>query len=284
MSTYDLEKMRELLRDFYCLTGIKICIFDSSGNELCYYPEKLSSFCSLLRRDHVMDDRCRECDRSAFEICRRTKKQHVYTCHAGLLECVSPILYDSNIIGYIVLGQIKPQDSSGFDNALPTLPEEKRAQLTERYDKLPSIHIERINSAIRILDACTGYEYLKGLVRSAEKRIDVLIDGYIGDSIRHGKAGELSVQLLCSHFHLSHSEIYSIFREYFSSTPAEHIKSRRLGYARELLTDTELPISAIAVKCGVADYNYFSKIFKSTFGQSPSEYRKNAAIHTPSNT
>jgi len=284
MSTYDLEKMRELLRDFYCLTEIKICIFDSAGNELCYYPEKLTAFCSLLRHDRVMDDRCRDCDRRAFEICRRTKKQHVYTCHAGLLECVSPILYDSNIIGYIVLGQIKPHDSSDFEKALPTLPEEKRDKLTERYEKLPSIHIERINSAIRILDACTGYEYLKGLVRSAEKRIDVLIDGYIGDSIRNGKAGELSVQLLCSHFHLSHSEIYSIFREYFGSTPAEYIKARRLSYACELLSATELPISAVAAKCGVADYNYFSKIFKSAFGQCPTEYRKNSASYTPSNT
>ena len=82
MHEYDLSKMQELLHDFYNLTGIKICIYDSAENELCYYPEKLTPFCRALREDAAADGRCRACDRRAFAECKRTHRRAVYTCHA----------------------------------------------------------------------------------------------------------------------------------------------------------------------------------------------------------
>lgn len=126
--------------------------------------------------------------------------------------------------------------------------------------------------AMRILDACTGYEYLKELVRSAERRIDLRIGGYIDDNL----SGNLSVQQLCSRFRLSHSEIYALFREYFRTTPAEYIRERRLDKACRLLAGTSLPVGKISAECGIPDYNYFSKIFRRTRGVSPRQYRKAA--------
>ena len=66
MKDYDLQKMRRLLHDFYNLTNMKICIYDSAENELCYYPEKLTPFCKTLREDELADEKCRACDRRAF--------------------------------------------------------------------------------------------------------------------------------------------------------------------------------------------------------------------------
>ena len=43
MESYDLKKMQELLHDFYYLTKIKICIYDSAENELCFYPENATA-------------------------------------------------------------------------------------------------------------------------------------------------------------------------------------------------------------------------------------------------
>ena len=270
INTYDLQKMRELLRDFYNLTHIKICIYDSTGNELCFYPEKLTPFCELLRRDEEMNDRCKICDRNAFSQCKKTHEQYVYTCHAGLLECVSPILFEKKIIGYIAIGQIKSNERADFSHIESNLPSKLREALADRFEKLPSVDMEKINSAIRILDACTGYEYLKQLVHAADNKIDVLLDGYINDHLSE----DLSVQLLCSRFRLSHSEIYSVFKEFFHATPAEYIKMRRLKKACELLQNTNFSVNKIAKECGIADYNYFSKVFKRTFGMSPRAFKK----------
>lgn len=270
MENYNLQKMQELLQHFYNLTSIKICIYDNAENELCFYPEKLSPFCSLLRTDPEMNKRCKNCDQRAFTECKKTHEQYVYTCHIGLLECVSPILYNNKIIGYIVIGQIKTTHQSNFSHIENHLPLNLRKKLAKCFKDLPAIEMSKINSAIKILDACTGYEYLKNLVSSNENRIDILLDEYINQHLTE----DLSITSLCTHFHFSHSEIYSIFKEYFLSTPAEYIKMRRLKTACSLLKQTDLPVNKIAQKCGIPDYNYFSKIFKSIFGMSPREFRK----------
>ena len=270
METYNLKKMRELLHDFYYLTKIKICIYDSGENELCFYPEKLTPFCAMLREDEEMNERCRACDRHAFAQCKKTRRQYVYTCHAGLIEGISPILYDDRIIGYIAIGQIKSNPKADFEDLAERIPTERRESLRALFRQLPTTEEEKITCAMRILDACTGYEYLKTLARGAEKQIDLRLSSYVDEHLTE----ELTVRVLCTHFHLSHSEIYSIFREYFETTPAEHIKERRLSVACRLLRETSLPVSEIARRCGIPDYNYFSKIFKKSFGISPREYRK----------
>ena len=259
----NLQKMQELLHDFYNLTGIKICIYDSAENELCYYPEKLSPFCRLLREDAAADEACRACDRKAFAACKKSHRRAVYTCHAGLLECFSPILYHEKIIGYIVIGQIRTQAEA---------PAHIGEALRPLYEALPALPMGKINSAIHILDACAGYEYLKTLVSNYDERIDARIAAFIEEHL----SDELSVAVLCKKFYLSRTELYSLFKEYFGATPADFIKERRLQKACRLLEQTRLPIGAVAEQCGIPDYNYFSKQFKKMFGITPSVMRKNA--------
>ena len=142
--------------------------------------------------------------------------------------------------------------------------------LRHLYDKLPTADMDKINSAIHILDVCAGYEYLKTLVSDYDARIDARIAAYIEENL----TGDLSVTALSRKFHLSRVELYSLFREYFSSSVADFIKERRLQKARQLLEQTRFPIHKIAALCGIPDYNYFSKQFKKTFGFAPSQWRK----------
>lgn len=271
MVAYNLKKMRELLHDFYYLTKIKICIYDSDGNELCFYPEKLSPFCAMLREDVKMDERCRSCDRHAFAQCKKTNRQYVYTCHAGLVEGISPIVHNDRIIGYIAVGQIKADPDADFERLAAQIPEPRRSLLQNLFRDLPVTEEEKISSAMRIMDACTGYEYLKSLAIGVGEQIDARLSAFVEAHLGE----ELTIRTLCASFHLSHSEIYSIFKEYFETTPAEYIKERRLSRACRLLVETSLPVGEIARRCGIPDYNYFSKIFKRSFHTSPRDYRKN---------
>lgn len=270
MEAFLQKKMSDLLRDFYTLTGIKICVYDKAGNELCYYPAKFSPFCARLRDDPTLDARCRECDRHALIQCKKTHEQYVYTCHAGLTECVSPILVGDHIVGYIVLGQIKADHNTGFSEIADALPPAMRAELFHEFERLPIIGHEKLGAAMRILDACAGYEHLKRLVNTSEMQIDTLLERYIGEHLQE----DLSASQLRTEFHLSHHELYSIFRDYFRTTPAEYIKEQRLRRACHLLETTVLPINHIATACGIPDYNYFSKVFKREFGISARDFRR----------
>lgn len=270
MGKQEFEPLRHLLIDFYNLTGIKACIYDLDGNELCYYPTRLCHFCELLRQDSEMNARCLECDREAFHQCRTTASQYVYTCHAGLSECISPIFYEKRVVGFIMIGQIRPSTPLDFSLIKSSLLESLIPALLKGYDALPRISEDKLHSAFRILDACAGYELLKILMKNDLRPIDTALEEYIEEHI----AAPFTVAQLASHFHLAHGELYRIFKDYFSSTPAEYIKKRRLSHATKLLRTTSLPVREIAIHCGIADYNYFSKVFRSELGTTPTAYRK----------
>ena len=251
------ENIPLLFKDFYSLTGIKICLYDAFGNELYYYPQKLSGFCSLVRQKNAK--KCLECDKRAVEKCRETGKQYTYVCHAGLTECLSPITVENRIMGFIGIGQVKSAPAHFEDKSLQA-----------EYDKLKNIPKDKLLSSIRILDACTGYEYFKSLIAHRQGSIDSRIKDYILSEISE----QITLRDICSYFHISHNELYSLFREYFNMPPAEYIRTLRIDRACELLKTTELPVNRIGTMVGIPDYNYFSKVFKRQMGISPREFRK----------
>jgi AraC-like DNA-binding protein len=73
---------------------------------------------------------------------------------------------------------------------------------------------------------------------------------------------------------MSEFHFYRCFKQVFGITPYQYILSRRLEYAKELLHDTGLRITAIAEQCSFRDVFTFSKAFKRKYGSSPSKRRR----------
>jgi len=79
---------------------------------------------------------------------------------------------------------------------------------------------------------------------------------------------------ISAHVGLSYDYFIKLFRNVTGLTPAEYIRSYRMGQAATLLQQTDLPINEIAEKVGVADVSVFSRQFRKIKGMSPSEARK----------
>ncbi len=266
MFQFDLEKLKKLFQDFYLLTKMKVSFYDSDENELFYYPQKLSSFCAELRKYPENEKKCLLCDKKALEQCKKTKSTVTYVCHAGILECFSPIIYNNDIIGYITLCQARKENTpfpiNNFDLS-------KYEELENKYYELPEINKAMYEAAINILKTCTRYEHLKTLFDINQSTLDIKIENYIINNLDK----DLSVSKICSVFNISWRALYTTFDKYFHCTVAEFIKKRRLEKSCELLLNTTLPISKVCQKCGIEDYNYFSKIFKKEYNVSPRQYR-----------
>ena len=69
-------------------------------------------------------------------------------------------------------------------------------------------------------------------------------------------------------FHLSH-----LFVAHTGQSPMKHLKQLRIRHACRLLDFTTMHINQICHKVGIADPYYFSRLFTSTMGVSPTEYR-----------
>jgi signal transduction histidine kinase/DNA-binding response OmpR family regulator len=73
---------------------------------------------------------------------------------------------------------------------------------------------------------------------------------------------------------LSDSQLYRKLKAISNTSTAIFIRNIRLEKAKELLQTTDLTISEIAYATGFNDPSWFSKTFKTTFGESPTEIRK----------
>ena len=98
---------------------------------------------------------------------------------------------------------------------------------------------------------------LKRAVSAMKKDLSVHIDGL-----------ELSKIAL-----MSPARFQLAFRKYYGVPPYEYLKELRLNKALLLLKNPEYKISTIAEKVGYTHTGHFAKIFKSTYGITPSKYR-----------
>jgi AraC-like DNA-binding protein len=64
------------------------------------------------------------------------------------------------------------------------------------------------------------------------------------------------------------------FTKVYGTSPAVYIKEKRLAKAREMLHNTQLPVSEICFLCGFESIAHFSKAYKAAFGVPPSHTRK----------
>jgi LacI family transcriptional regulator len=72
---------------------------------------------------------------------------------------------------------------------------------------------------------------------------------------------------------LSRRVLEARFQKILGRTPHEEITRTRLERVKELLTETDLSLTAIAHRTGYKHVEYLSVVFKRETGQSPGEYR-----------
>jgi len=72
---------------------------------------------------------------------------------------------------------------------------------------------------------------------------------------------------------VSRRRFNDIFRSTFDITPSRYITAKKLEYAKSLLVTADISVSDIALMCGFSDVYYFSKVFKSETGCSPTAFK-----------
>lgn len=267
------EEIKSLLKDFYELMGMKLSVFDLEGNELAYYPDKYNPFCERVRSNPLLDERCKACDKKAIDTCLKTGEPCLYSCHAGLYECWIPLISIDGVSGFITLGQIKRQDVS-VEEIVEYLSKYGVGSSDEIVCDLKKLLIsteDKIKASAHILQACVSYGSLKEFVGRENRTFKHNIEKYVNDNL----SGDLSVDNLERVFRVSRVSLYGLFNEYFDTTPAEFVKSKRLYHAKKLILSTDMAISKVAEECGIGDYNYFSKLFKKEFSLSPRDMKRN---------
>ena len=275
--TFDLDKLRALLKDFYTLTQIRITIFDEHFRELVAYPEERCAFCQIIRSDPAADAVCEANDREGCEIASRRRSLYTYQCHAGLTESLTPLYMGNIMIGYLFFGQIfsfpTKEDGwedirrrcRGYDIDLSLLREvcREKAVIGENY----------IASASKLMQAVASYLCLEQMATIRHEDLPMRIDSYLSSHFTEA----ITVPHLCEKFGIGKTPLYEIAKQLYGCGIAEHIRNLRMEKARHLLLENpDMRVGEIAGLCGYDDYNYFITVFRRAVGVSPLKYRKQA--------
>lgn len=275
------KELLQLAKYFYHITHTLISIYDEKENLICSYPDTMCDFCTEIRKDPQLKSLCLQNDRTAFEVCKATRKTYIYHCHMGLLEVATPIIYKNVIIGYMLFGQITDAENnshlfSEIQNILRRhqLPEQKMQTFLS---KIHSHSRDYIESIAKLLEMCANYIWLNSIISIRKEDIALRIDGYIKEHL-----GEtLSVTDLCRRFNIGRSTLYEISQKNFGCSIGNYIRYQRNEAAKELLLQKELSVTQIAQAVGINDPNYFIRFFKKQNGCTPKAWQKNKADTSP---
>ena len=141
-------------------------------------------------------------------------------------------------------------------------------------------HKEALDAYLQLLsdnktEAQRHEEHRKQLLEQAKveaqndaimQRIMKFIDQHISDS-------DININDMAREAAVSRSLLHEKTKQIFGLTPGKLISEARIQKACQMLHDDKRTINEVAFMCGFSDPKYFSKCFKSSTGQTPTEYR-----------
>ncbi len=151
------------------------------------------------------------------------------------------------------------------------------AKLKKEYTKNTAVSNVMKKSIVYRLIAYLVQHYLKDDFSKSdtERRTAALsrmrkIENFVSENYR----SKISTADLARMFYISENHFCRLFKKTVGISAIDYINEYRIGKSEILLRTTDLSITDISSAVGFEDANYFSRVFKKTKNQTPSEYRK----------
>ena len=264
MIQYDIPKINKVLNDFYTATDARIDLFDNSFTPVSFSQHEICNFCSHIQKDPAYKKACIAFDKMLLEKSKRSQKNQQDYCPFGLLNIVSPIFYNENILGYLFFGQMKTKP--GFSENI----RQSDGLLRKHYDALETFSMEQSQSIANLAQIVIGYILTENMLKPDTSEIVTKAVNFIHSNL----SKDLSIKLITQEINVSKSVLYKKFHDRFHCTVGEYINKKRVEMSRELLVTTALSMEEISRQCGFSSASYFTNIFKQHMGITPLKFKK----------
>lgn len=144
---------------FHQATGMTLSFYDEAGQVVFYPAEKRCEFCHLIQSTQEGRRRCHESDQAAA--LSKDNRPRSYTCHAGLIDVVVPVVVAGKRVGCFYSGQslLKPPTAMSYHDmrALVADLEINSNRLWEAYRLVPAVDESRLEMAMGLLSIICGH-------------------------------------------------------------------------------------------------------------------------------
>jgi len=96
--------------------------------------------------------------------------------------------------------------------------------------------------------------------------------------IEEGALSGESVAALARRLGVSPRQLHRLFTAHLGSSPIAVAKTWRCNFARQLLRDTDLPMSTVAIAAGFRTVRRFNDAIRTVYGRTPSEIRRRISV------
>ncbi len=124
----------------------------------------------------------------------------------------------------------------------------------------------------------TFMNFLIGMQRDSEALHEEPVRRKISLAIRYieeNYASDINMAVVSNYVSMNYSLFSYAFKQYTGENFVTYLKNIRLKKAKEMLETTDEKVLSIGAAVGYENSKHFMKLFKSEYGISPSEYRKN---------
>ena len=266
---YDKEKINTALKDFVNATGINVQFLKADLTSLGMVFSQ-NSYCAEIQKSPKGHTACANSDKLLIVRCAKSLKPEMRLCHAGLADLAVPVIYENELIGYLILGQMKTdkafEDIQDYLASIGTDTE----KLNVHYSSLPVFTEEKIKSIGGVAEMLAKFILLENMLKpSYDLSIRMAVE-YIENNLSE----PLSVEDISRKGNISKNTLYRGFKKEFGMTVSEYITKKRIEAAERLLINTDMSVEQIAAEVGFSTAAYFGANFKKLKGVSPLRFRK----------
>ena len=259
-----------LFDHFSRLFGIRIAFFSLDGRELKTGIQKsICPYCLFLRERFSLENVCLKQDHDMRQRASASGEMTTYTCHAGLMEVVYPILAGEKLIGYVMIGQFRTENSQmGLE--LPSNIRD-RSDVQKLYQEVPVFSKEKVEPILAMFTVMVRYMIDQ---RFIHMKGDEMVRTIISYMEEHPEK-HLSLSEAAKFISKSTSTVTHLFQKVLGKSFKQTQVDIKLNIAEGLFFSMpRLSISEVAMKVGYDDPLYFSRLFRKYRGISPRQYIK----------
>ena len=271
---FDQKQLLELLTNLYVFTGMAANILDPQGRDINLF-EGHPPYCKAINALPEGHARCVACDAWKIRSYSAARGFQFYRCHAGVCEAVMPLYDRSHPLAYLVFGCFLDESpvEEQWEQARTRLdwyPGGPEA-LKDAFFQFRQYSAMELKAYSELLEALASYIQLKGMIQATEQTDLQKLERYLDEHYME----KLSLESISGELHIGRTKLCRLAKELSGGETLSHlIAQRRIGAAKALLLQNDLPISAVAEAVGISDYNYFSRVFRSVTGLTPRDFRK----------
>jgi len=89
---------------------------------------------------------------------------------------------------------------------------------------------------------------------------------------------KISQEQIASAAHVSKRTLLRRFNEILNNPPTEILRQHRLERAKQLLSNSNMPLVEVALRCGFCDQPQLNRVIKQETGKTPTDYRREHAV------